>query len=77
MLFFVAGFAMDVAVLGEWISRSLGAIDAVRPALFAMTFIVLGIQMLFASFFLSIFRIKVHAIKTHDGSENVAVSTAS
>ncbi|MDQ6945198.1 MAG: glycosyltransferase family 2 protein [Actinomycetota bacterium] len=65
-LFLVVGFGMDVAVLVDWISRSLGAIDAVRPALFAMTFIVLGIQILFASFFLSIFRIKVHAMTTHD-----------
>ncbi len=48
ILFFVVGFGMDLAVLVEWISRSLGAINAVRPALFAMTFIVLGIQMMFA-----------------------------
>jgi len=72
-LFFVVGFAMDLAVLIQWISRSLGAIDAVRPALFAMTFIVLGIQMIFAAFFLSIFRIKVHAITNHEASEQTIV----
>ena len=74
VLFFVVGFGMDLAVLVEWISRSLGAIDAVRPALFAMTFIVLGIQMIFASFFLSIFRIKVHAMVTDGASEPTAAS---
>lgn len=75
VLFFVVGFGMDLAVLIEWISRSLGAIDAVRPALFAMTFIVLGIQMIFASFFLSIFRIKVHALVTDGASEPTTAST--
>jgi glycosyltransferase involved in cell wall biosynthesis len=58
-MFFVAGFTVDLAILIEWIDRSMGPLDAVRPALFAMTFMTLGMQLLFASFFLSIFRIKV------------------
>lgn len=61
-LFLVGGFGMDLVVLIEWFNRSFGAIDAVRPALFAMTFIVLGIEMMFSAFFLSIFRINVHAL---------------
>jgi hypothetical protein len=58
-MFFVAGFVVDLVILIEWIDRSMGPLDAVRPALFAMTFMTLGMQLLFASFFLSIFRIKV------------------
>jgi hypothetical protein len=63
MIFFVAGFGVDLAILIQWIDRSMGELNAVRPALFAMTFMVLGMQILFASFFLSIFKIKVHAVK--------------
>jgi glycosyltransferase involved in cell wall biosynthesis len=58
-MFFFAGFAVDLGILIEWIDRDMGPLDAVRPALFAMTFMTLGMQLLFASFFLSIFRIKV------------------
>ncbi len=61
-MFFVAGFVVDLVILIEWINRSMGPLDAVRPALFAMTFMTLGMQLLFASFFLSIFRIKVRAV---------------
>jgi glycosyltransferase involved in cell wall biosynthesis len=60
-VFFLAGFGVDLGIYIEWLDRSMGALDAVRPALFAMTFMALGMQMLFASFFLSIFRIRVHA----------------
>jgi hypothetical protein len=63
-LFFLAGFGVDLAIFVEWINRSLGELNAVRPALFAMTFMMLGMQLVFASFFLSVFRIKVHAVTT-------------
>jgi hypothetical protein len=63
-LFFLAGFGVDLAIFVEWINRSLGELNAVRPALFAMTFMMLGMQLVFASFFLSVFRIKVRAVTT-------------
>lgn len=75
-IFAVAGFAVDVAILIEWINRSMGALDAVKPALFAMSFMAIGTQMLFASFFLSIFRVRVHAVATRpvvDRSEPLVV----
>lgn len=55
-LLFVAGFVIDVVVLVDWISRSLGPLNAMRPALFAMTLMVIGVQTAFASFFLSLLR---------------------
>jgi glycosyltransferase involved in cell wall biosynthesis len=61
-MFFVAGFIVDLVILIEWIDRSMGPLNAVRPALFAMTFMTLGMQIFFASFFLSIFRIKVRTV---------------
>jgi hypothetical protein len=71
-MFFVAGFAVDLAILIEWIDRSMGPLDAVRPALFAMTFMTLGMQILFASFFLSIFRIKIRSTSSVADSAQTA-----
>lgn len=58
--FFLFGFAIDLAVLISWLNRSMGALNAMRPALYAMTFMVLGGQVIFGSFFLSLFRMRVH-----------------
>jgi glycosyltransferase involved in cell wall biosynthesis len=60
-LFFLFGFVIDVVVLISWFNRSMGALDAIRPALYAMTFMVLGVQVVFGSFFLSLFRMRIHA----------------
>jgi hypothetical protein len=62
-VFVVAGLIVDTSILLDWVNRSMGALDAIRPALFASTFVVMGMQILFASFFLSLFRIKVHALR--------------
>jgi hypothetical protein len=40
----------------------LGALDAVRPAVYALTLLVLGLQFVFASFFLSLFQIRMHVL---------------
>lgn len=61
--FFLFGLVINAAVLFDWVNRSMGALNAIRPTLFASTFMVMGMQILFASFFLSIFRIKVHAVR--------------
>jgi len=58
---FLFGFAVDLMVLVDWLSRHMAALDAMRPALFAMTFMVLGLQVVFGSFFLGLFRMRVHA----------------
>lgn len=60
-LFFLFGFAIDLLVLIDWLSRHMGPLDAMRPALYAMTYMVFGVQIIFASFFLSLFRMRVHA----------------
>ncbi len=60
-IFFLFGFGIDVYVLVDWIRHSVGPLDAMRPALYAMTFMVLGVQVVFGSFFLSLFRMRVHA----------------
>jgi len=54
-LLFAGGMLIDVFVLLQWISQELGPLNAMRPALFAMTLMVMGAQTAFASFFLSLF----------------------
>ncbi len=52
LLLFVIGLVIDTIVLARWIAADLGPIDELRPALLAMTLMVLGAQSVFASFFL-------------------------
>jgi Glycosyl transferase family 2 len=61
-LFIFSGVGIDVGILIEWINRSLGALDAVRPAVYALTLLVLGLQFVFAAFFLSLFHVKTHVV---------------
>jgi hypothetical protein len=56
---FAFGFIIDVIVLAEWLQKSMGSLNAMGPALYAMTLMVLGMQIAFASFFLSLFQMKV------------------
>lgn len=60
-MFFVVGFVIDAFILAEWIRSSLGPLEAIRPALYAMTLMVLGGQMVFASFFLGLLKVKVRS----------------
>ncbi|MGI8868244.1 MAG: glycosyltransferase family 2 protein [Mycobacteriales bacterium] len=50
----VIGAGIDAWVLARWIGTNLGPLNEMRPALFSMTLIVLGVQTIFASFFLSL-----------------------
>ncbi len=52
-LVFLTGFVMDLFILVKWIVKDFGALDQVRLALFASTLIILGVQIIFSSFFLS------------------------
>jgi glycosyltransferase involved in cell wall biosynthesis len=61
-IFILGGLTVDIAILAQWISHSLGALDAVRPAIFALTLLVLGLQFVFAAFFLSLFKVRTHVI---------------
>ena len=53
---FLIGFAIDAAVLIHWLRKGLGPINSLRPALLAMTLMMVGAQTGFASFFLSLLR---------------------
>jgi glycosyltransferase involved in cell wall biosynthesis len=51
---FLAGFAAALAVLVVWINRGFGALGEERLAVLSLTLIVVGLQIVFTSFFLSI-----------------------
>jgi len=57
-LAFLVGFAIDAAVLVHWLRKGLGPINSLRPALLAMTLMMVGAQTGFAAFFLSLFRME-------------------
>lgn len=49
-----AGLAVDVTIAVEWVASGLGPLDEVRRALLATAAVLLGIQVIFASLFLSV-----------------------
>jgi glycosyltransferase involved in cell wall biosynthesis len=50
---FLVGLAINAVILYDWLCSGMGALNAVRPALLALTFMALGAQAIFSSFFLS------------------------
>jgi glycosyltransferase involved in cell wall biosynthesis len=56
-LMFLVGFVIDAAIFVHWLREGLGPINSLRPALLAMTLMMVGAQTAFAAFFLSFFRI--------------------
>jgi hypothetical protein len=57
-LMFVIGVLVNIWILVQWVNSNFGALDAVRPEVFASTLIVLGAQTMFSSFFLSLLAIR-------------------
>ncbi len=56
---FFLGLLTDVYILVRWIDEGFGPLNLVRLALVASTFITIGAQIVFSSFFLSILGIEV------------------
>jgi len=53
-LFIVLGLALAAVVVGVWIDRGFGALSEERLAIIAATLVIVGIQIFFSSFLLSI-----------------------
>jgi hypothetical protein len=49
-----AGFVISAVIVVQWISRGLGALSEERLAVLAATLIIIGVQIFFSSFLLSI-----------------------
>ncbi|HEX6589374.1 MAG TPA: glycosyltransferase family 2 protein [Longimicrobiales bacterium] len=56
LLLFGAGLALNVGILSSWISQGAGVLFAVRPAVLALTLLVIGTEVIFGAFFLSLLR---------------------
>ena len=50
----LAGFIVDARILIEWLRSGMGALNAIRPATRASTLMIIGAQINFSSFFLSL-----------------------
>jgi glycosyltransferase involved in cell wall biosynthesis len=53
---FAAGLGINCWILLEWIAAGSGMLFAVRPAILALTLMVLGAEIVFAAFFLTLLR---------------------
>lgn len=53
---FGAGLVINAWILGDWLSAGAGVLFAVRPAMLALTLMVAGAELAFASIFLSVLR---------------------
>ena len=49
-----AGFAVGAVILGIWVDRGFGALSEERLAVLAAALIIVGIQIFFSSFLISI-----------------------
>ena len=59
VVLFTFGFIFNVLILKEWFLRHFGTLERVREAIFGSTFIIIGIQAFFNSFFLHMLGIKI------------------
>lgn len=55
-LLFGAGLTINFWILADWLSAGAGVLFAVRPAMLALTLMVIGAELVFASFFVSVLR---------------------
>ena len=57
-LMFVAGLSIDLYILLVWLTQGFGEQPRLREAILAMTLMVIGLQVVFSSFFLSLLGIE-------------------
>jgi len=57
-LIFCVGIAIDLSIFVEWLSHDFGALFRIRESIFAMTLLVIGLQTIFSSFFISLLSLK-------------------
>ncbi|MDD5136485.1 MAG: glycosyltransferase family 2 protein, partial [Candidatus Omnitrophica bacterium] len=53
-LVFLAGFFMISSIFIEWFSKNFGALYRIRESILAMTLLIIGLQTIFSSFFISL-----------------------
>jgi len=57
-VFFLIGLAINILIFIEWFSSNFGALYRIRESILAMTLLVIGLQTIFSSFFISLLFLK-------------------
>ncbi len=57
-VFFAAGIAINLLIFWEWFTQNFGPLYRIRESVLAMTLLVIGLQTMFSSFFLSLLFLK-------------------
>jgi glycosyltransferase involved in cell wall biosynthesis len=52
-ILFAGGFAIFIKIFAAWLASGMGELNAIRPATMASTLMIIGAQIVFSSFFLS------------------------
>jgi len=55
---FLIGFIINLFIFIEWFSKDFGSLYRIRESIVAMTFLVIGLQTIFSSFFISLLFLK-------------------
>lgn len=55
---FLLGAGINIVIFIEWFSKNFGALYRIRESILAMTLLVIGLQTIFSSFFISLLSIK-------------------
>ena len=53
-IFFLVGFVINLFIFVEWLSKDFGPLHRIREAILSMTLLVIGLQTIFSSFFISL-----------------------
>jgi glycosyltransferase involved in cell wall biosynthesis len=57
-VFFLGGFFLNLFIFLEWFSRNFGTLYRIRESILAITLLVIGLQTIFSSFFISLLFLK-------------------
>jgi hypothetical protein len=68
----LAGLAIAAVIVGVWIDRGLGSLREERLAVFAATLVIVGMQIFFSSFLLSILGLRRRAPAAPRSAEELA-----
>ncbi|MFA4888567.1 MAG: glycosyltransferase family 2 protein [Candidatus Omnitrophota bacterium] len=57
-IIFFSGFIINLLIFMEWFSKSFGTLYRIRESIFAITLLIIGLQTIFSSFFISLLFLK-------------------
>jgi glycosyltransferase involved in cell wall biosynthesis len=57
-ILFLIGLSINIGIFLEWFNHGFGALYRIREAILAMTLMVIGLQTIFSSFFISLLSLK-------------------